>query len=217
MKRSNNLIADLRGPVELSRSSSFNHIHHIYRRQYTHERLLVTHCTCYRFKNAHLHCADGLRMMKRCYNLVANLRGPAELSHSSSFNQGCVKLNHVKLVGDKLHETIAALQLEEWRNDINEEIDSINQILPTVSAGEWDDDDDDEDEGGKVRAIRTWIGTTLDTINRYKADHRRVLEDATASLKLVLPLDIVTDYVLPFLELPQDPQVMEDRDYRGYR
>ena len=74
-----------------------------------------------------------------------------------------------------------------------------------------------EDAGGKVRAIRTWIGTTLDTINRYKADHRRVLEDATASLQLVLPLDIATDYVLPFLELPQDPQVMEDRNYRGYR
>jgi|SouAtlMetagenome_1021521.scaffolds.fasta_scaffold25544_2 hypothetical protein len=86
MKRCYDLIAVLRGPIELSRSSSFNHIHHIYRRQYTHERLLVTHFTCYRFKNAHLHCADGLRMMKRCYILVADLRGQVELSCSSSFN-----------------------------------------------------------------------------------------------------------------------------------
>ena len=35
----------------------------------------------------------------------------------------------------------------------------------------------------------------------YKADHRRVLEDATASLQLVLPLDIAIDYVLPFHDI----------------
>ena len=27
------------------------------------------------------------------------------------------------------HDTIAYLQLEEWKNDMNEEINSINQIL----------------------------------------------------------------------------------------
>uniref|UniRef100_A0A7S2E6T2 Leucine-rich repeat domain-containing protein n=1 Tax=Ditylum brightwellii TaxID=49249 RepID=A0A7S2E6T2_9STRA len=47
----------------------------------------------------------------------------------------CDNLKHVDQVEGELHETIAALQLEEWRNDMNEEIDSINQILPTVSAG----------------------------------------------------------------------------------
>ena len=42
-----------------------------------------------------------------------------------------------------LHETIAALHLEDWRNDLSVEIDSINH-LPTVDAGRSDDDDEDE-------------------------------------------------------------------------
>eukprot|EP00573_Skeletonema_grethae_P006891 CAMPEP_0201710248 /NCGR_PEP_ID=MMETSP0578-20130828/58528_1 /ASSEMBLY_ACC=CAM_ASM_000663 /TAXON_ID=267565 /ORGANISM="Skeletonema grethea, Strain CCMP 1804" /LENGTH=386 /DNA_ID=CAMNT_0048199273 /DNA_START=126 /DNA_END=1283 /DNA_ORIENTATION=+ len=42
----------------------------------------------------------------------------------------CENLNCVDLVEGELHETIASLQLEEWRNDMNEEIDSINQTLP---------------------------------------------------------------------------------------
>eukprot|EP00984_Skeletonema_dohrnii_P008047 scaffold2946_cov74-Skeletonema_dohrnii-CCMP3373.AAC.4 len=64
--------------------------------------------------------------------------------------QGCENLKHLDLVEGAIHETIAALQLEVWRNDMNEEIDSINQILPTVNAGRYYDDDD----GGKARAIR---------------------------------------------------------------
>eukprot|EP00984_Skeletonema_dohrnii_P026837 scaffold16248_cov72-Skeletonema_dohrnii-CCMP3373.AAC.3 len=64
--------------------------------------------------------------------------------------QGCENLKHVDLVEGPIHETIAALQLEVWRYDMNEEIDSINQILPTVDAGRYYDDDD----GGKARAIR---------------------------------------------------------------
>jgi len=69
LKRYYDLVDDLRGPVKLSRSSSFNHII---------SSIVVTHFTWYRYKNAHLHCADGLRMKKRCYNLVADLRGPVE-------------------------------------------------------------------------------------------------------------------------------------------
>jgi len=56
------------------------------------------------------------------------------ITHDSIF-QGCANLNHVDLVEGSIHETIAALQLEEWRNDMNEEINSIDQILPTVDAG----------------------------------------------------------------------------------
>ena len=49
--------------------------------------------------------------------------------------QGCGKLVRVDLVEGEVHEIIAALQLEDWRNDMNEEIDSINRILPTTYAG----------------------------------------------------------------------------------
>ncbi|KAK1732292.1 hypothetical protein QTG54_017027, partial [Skeletonema marinoi] len=38
-------------------------------------------------------------------------------------------LKHVDLVKGELHETIAALLLEDWKIDMNEEINSINQIL----------------------------------------------------------------------------------------
>ena len=45
----------------------------------------------------------------------------------------CEELERVDLVEGAIHETIVALLLEEWRNDMYEEINSINQILPTTS------------------------------------------------------------------------------------
>eukprot|EP00984_Skeletonema_dohrnii_P018929 scaffold8973_cov75-Skeletonema_dohrnii-CCMP3373.AAC.1 len=49
--------------------------------------------------------------------------------------QGCENLKHVDLV-EGVHEIIAAFLLEEWKNDMNEEIASINQILPITTAGD---------------------------------------------------------------------------------
>ncbi len=65
---------------------------------------------------------------------------------------GCKKLKHVDLVGG-VHETIAALHLDQWRNDMNEEIDSINQILPDIHG---DAKLDDLDEG-KAEKIKRWF------------------------------------------------------------
>ncbi|KAK1737798.1 hypothetical protein QTG54_011570 [Skeletonema marinoi] len=113
---------------------------------------------------------------------------------------GCDNLKHVDLAGGELHETIAALHFEEWRNDMNEEIDSINQILPNTPAGGWDDEYDDE--GGKARAIRTWIRSVLGKIIHYKAEHQHLLDEVATSLQLALPRDIVMNNVLPFLYLP---------------
>ena len=56
------------------------------------------------------------------------------ITHDNTF-QGCKKLVHVDLVGG-VHETVAALQMDEWKHDMNREIDSINQILPNAPAGE---------------------------------------------------------------------------------
>ncbi len=93
--------------------------------------------------------------------------------------------------------------MEEWRNDINQEIDSINQILPTSEAGSNANDDGDYVEGEKAHAIRRWIRSVLHKIMHYKAQHRRLLEeDAAPTLQGVLPQDIVMNSVLPFLELP---------------
>eukprot|EP00984_Skeletonema_dohrnii_P009054 scaffold3399_cov79-Skeletonema_dohrnii-CCMP3373.AAC.3 len=112
--------------------------------------------------------------------------------------QRCIKLIHVDLVeGEVLRGTIAALLLEDWRNVMGVEIDSINQILSNTHAGSFGDDD-----GEKARAIRRWIRSVLGKIVHYKAQHRSYLNEAAAALQLDLPNDIVNKNVLPFLELP---------------
>jgi len=111
--------------------------------------------------------------------------------------QGCENLERVDIVEGELHETIAALQLKEWKNDMNEEIVSINQIL--------------DEDGGNARAIRTWIRSVLRKIVHFKAEHQRFLtEEVATSLQLALPQDIVKNNVLPFLELPSYTFEVED-------
>ena len=117
--------------------------------------------------------------------------------------QSCENLMQVDLVeGVELQETIAALQLEEWRNDVSEKIDSINRILPNTHPGYYIKHDD-EDDGDMAEAIRTWISSVLDKINHYKAEHVRILdEDIATTLQFVLPHDIAMNNVLSFLALP---------------
>jgi uncharacterized membrane protein YgcG len=110
--------------------------------------------------------------------------------------QACENLNQVHLLEGEVHETIAALQLEEWRNDMNRVIDSINRILPNALAGRWGDD------GENAQAIRRWIRAVLRKIIHYQAEHQHVLDMAATTLKLALPHDIVNRSVIPFLELP---------------
>jgi len=111
--------------------------------------------------------------------------------------QGCENLKHVDLVEGALHDTIDALLLEEWKNDMNEEINAINQIIPTAHAG-----DDDDDVGGKALVIRMWISSVIGKLIQYKAQHQSLLNEAATTLQHALPLDIVMNSVLPFLELP---------------
>ena len=84
--------------------------------------------------------------------------------------QGCSNLKRVDLVGGEIQETIAALQLEEWRNDMNEEIDSINQILPTTHAGYYDEEEEKWITGEKVRAIWTWMRSVVAKIMHYQVE-----------------------------------------------
>ena len=129
---------------------------------------------------------------------------------------GCEQLKHVDLVERaELEETIAALHLEAWKNDMNEEIDSINRILPNASFGdEWSDDAlEYGDPGEKAQAIRRWIRSVLRKINHYKEQHQLVLDEVEPTLQLALPQDIVMKNVLPFLALPAHTfEVAEDED-----
>jgi hypothetical protein len=124
--------------------------------------------------------------------------------------QGCENLRHVDLVEGvfraieqticigELHETIAALQFEDWKNDMNETVNSIDKLLIIERALGSDDNDD----GDLARVIRRWISRTLAKIIRYKAKHQRIIGEAASILQLALPHDIVVVSILPFLELP---------------
>ena len=118
----------------------------------------------------------------------------------------CVNLNHVDLIGG-VHETVAALLMEEWKNDMIQEIDSINQILPNTHAGT----NCNADIGEKAQAIQTWIRSVLRKIIHYKAKHRCYVNEAAATLQCALPNDIMLKNVLPFLELP--PYTFELNEY----
>ena len=126
--------------------------------------------------------------------------------------QACEKLRRVDLVEGEVHETIAALHLEEWKNEVSEEIDLINQILPNTPAGDYDEDDEEEDgdPGEKARTIRRWIRSVLQKIIHYQAEHERILDEAATTIQLLLPRDIVSNYVLPFLELPSHTFEVEE-------
>ncbi len=138
----------------------------------------------------------GEEALRKCHSLERiTLPLKDGLITDDSIFRFCNKLGRVDPVGG-VHETVAALLFEEWRNDMNNEIDFINRILAKLSAGNGDD------PGGKARAIRRWVRFALRKIVRYKAEHRRYVNEAADRLQLVLPQDIVRNNVLPFLELP---------------
>ena len=115
--------------------------------------------------------------------------------------QGCYNLKQVDLVERvELNDIIAALHLEDWRNDMNEEIDSLNRILPDAAAGYYCYIS--ADNGEKAQRIRTWIISVIRKINHYQVQHQHVLNEATSTLQLVLPRDIAMNNVLSFLALP---------------
>ena len=119
--------------------------------------------------------------------------------------RGCHNFRHVDLIERSvMQETVASLQLDVWRNDMNREIDSINQTLPAAPVGGWYeyDGNDHYDNGEKARTIRTWIRSVLQKIVHYKAEHRRILSEAATAIQYALPNDILMNNVLPFLALP---------------
>eukprot|EP00985_Skeletonema_marinoi_P010622 scaffold4968_cov81-Skeletonema_marinoi.AAC.1 len=70
--------------------------------------------------------------------------------------------------------------MEKWRKDMNEAIDSINQILPDTPAG------DDDDVGEKAFAIREWITNVLRKFAHYQKQHRRLVKEAMTTVELAM-------------------------------
>eukprot|EP00985_Skeletonema_marinoi_P027623 scaffold22977_cov84-Skeletonema_marinoi.AAC.1 len=74
--------------------------------------------------------------------------------------------------------------MEKWRKDMNEAIDSINQILPDTPAGYEDYNDDDV--GEKAFAIREWITNVLQKFAHYQKQHRRLVKEAMTTVELAM-------------------------------
>ena len=85
----------------------------------------------------------------------------------------CPMLTTVDLV-EGIHQTIASLHLENWRSELNNEINRINQILPTTETSR------------KTTEIQQWMEEAISQLNYYKEEHRKLLREATTLLELAL-------------------------------
>ncbi|KAK1737881.1 hypothetical protein QTG54_011175 [Skeletonema marinoi] len=86
----------------------------------------------------------------------------------------CVNLTAVDVAITGIHKTVSSFLLENWRDEIKEEIGCINQILPKTPHSD------------KTAQISQWIRSVLGRIEHYKAEHNRLLQEATALLELAL-------------------------------
>jgi len=91
------------------------------------------------------------------------------------YNQfdGCDQLITVNLVGG-IHTTVASLHMESWRNEMQEEIHRINQVLPDAQTRD------------KTDEIKQWMDSVLDKMDHYKAEHYRYVKEGTNVLELAL-------------------------------
>jgi hypothetical protein len=90
----------------------------------------------------------------------------------TQFNQ-CKNLTNVDLVGG-IHKTISSLSLEGWRDEMNQELGRINQVLPNTPAHE------------KTDAIQQWIESVINRMEHYKAEHYALLKEDMTQLELAL-------------------------------
>eukprot|EP00984_Skeletonema_dohrnii_P011053 scaffold4390_cov71-Skeletonema_dohrnii-CCMP3373.AAC.7 len=85
----------------------------------------------------------------------------------------CSKLALVDLVGG-IHRTAASLHLESWRNEMKDEINRINQVLPNTTSSQ------------KTAEIQQWMESVTYRMNHYKVEHKALLKEATTLLELAL-------------------------------
>jgi len=86
----------------------------------------------------------------------------------------CDQLTKVDLVGEAHTKTISSLHMDCWRAEVIEEINRINQVLPTTPAYD------------KTAAIKKWMDSVMDKMDHYKAEHHRYLKEAITLLELAL-------------------------------
>ena len=85
----------------------------------------------------------------------------------------CPNLTTVDLVGG-IHNTVSSLYHESWRNEMKGEINRINQDLLNTDAEP------------NTQVIRRWMSAVIRRLDHYKAEHHKLLKEATTLLELAL-------------------------------
>ncbi len=101
---------------------------------------------------------------------------------SNSFG-GCNSLATINVVGNTLR-TVSLLSMDEWRNDMNGDIDLINRLLVEIDN---DNQIIPEARGDrKSKTISRWMRRTCNRLEYYKAMHKMVVNEGLAILDLAL-------------------------------
>jgi hypothetical protein len=69
---------------------------------------------------------------------------------------------------------ISSFLLESWRDEMNQEINRINELLPNTPANE------------KATVIQGWIRSVTDRMENYKVEHNTLLKEIMTQLELAL-------------------------------
>ena len=85
----------------------------------------------------------------------------------------CKNITSVQLAGG-IQSTVATLHMESWRNEMNDEINRINQVLPNT------------DHYLRPVKLEQWMESVIRQLNHYKSEHHEVLKEATTMLELAL-------------------------------
>jgi hypothetical protein len=83
----------------------------------------------------------------------------------------CDRLSRIDLIGD-IHDVVPSLHLEAWRNDMTNEINRINSVLPVTDVQD------------KTIVIQEWIQSVFNSIEHYKGEHYASLKEIMTILEL---------------------------------
>ncbi len=92
---------------------------------------------------------------------------------NSAFHH-CGNFSRVDTLAGGIHDTISYLHMERWRNEMEEEINSINQTLPNIGAFY------------KTGAIQHWITRVFSRMEYDKTEHEMLIKEAMTLLELAL-------------------------------
>ena len=111
----------------------------------------------------------------------------------------CPKFKGVDLAEmDVINKTIAALCMDEWKEDIYKEINSISKQLTLINDPDCGDYFEERDLG---HAVEKWLKRVLGKIVEYKRAHFCALSVANCSIDI--PNHIMMETIIPFLDLPE--------------